>query len=192
MRPDPKVVIQLVLLHFKFYQWQHIEYTCASLTISRYFNLGQSKFPSHSDWIVPLSKTQELLHSKMEFRFCRKVFYILLLLQDMGVSLQALQGSYIASCYVADAMMMTAVMTMLWRLHSGCWREREALRRGGGMGGGGGGSGGGGGRRLWLSTGLRHQQLAVGVPPGNLPPPTCFTWSSPFFISVHIFLPPNT
>ena len=30
---------------------------------------------------------------------------------------------------------------MLWRLHSGCWREREALRRGGGMGGGGGGGG---------------------------------------------------
>ena len=34
-------------------------------------------------------------------------------------------------------MMMTAVMTMLWRLHSGCWREREALRRGGGRWDGG-------------------------------------------------------
>ena len=53
----------------------------------------------------------------------------------------------------------------------------------------GGGGGGGGVRRLRLTTGLRHQQLAVGVPPGNLPPPTCFTWSSPFFfISIHIVL----
>ena len=33
--------------------------------------------------------------------------------------------------------MMTAVMTMLWRLHSGCWREREAPRRGGGRWDGG-------------------------------------------------------
>ena len=32
--------------------------------------------------------------------------------------------------------MMMTVLTMLWRLHSGCWREREAPRRGGGMGGG--------------------------------------------------------
>ena len=78
-------------------------------------------------------------------------------------------------------MMMTAVMTMLWRLHSGCWREREALRRGGGRWDGG--------WRRW-----RRRRWGAAAPAHHWSPPPAVgrwgpTWELATTFLLHLVFP---
>ena len=65
----------------------------------KYFNLGQSKFLSHSDWIVPLSETQELLYfTKCNSDFAEKRFVIVAGHGGFFTSVAGLLDSFLLRC----------------------------------------------------------------------------------------------